>query len=356
MLILVLVLCLIVQPHHQSQSRFSHTRFLAPEPMITDVEPQQQQWQHRQNSCAETPAVAASRPKQAAPMEQQQQQQLKAVVPDMQALEGVVFPEVAQQVIQQELAGQGRKIIAVSLYGNSSKYTQGAIENAMLARRDWPGWVYQVYNGSGVPEDVLRIIEGLGGELVDMSGIGVSQGRVSSTMWRFWALLDRTATRTILRDADARITLRDKAAVEEWMQSKKPFHVMHDHPAHIWPVLAGMFGAVNGFLHPNMIRALIAPNQTAGELPKLKWLADQQWLKYKVWPHVKQHTIAHASWHCRRYGAASVRGFPTKRLSVHDFVGNRFEQQNDWRGEAVTKSGNFTCPAECRRNPDWQQC
>jgi hypothetical protein len=358
MLILMLVVCVFIQQQHQPAPACRQQKALAATPSAKDEEWEHQQWEVQwQDLLADVPAAHATRSDQAAAQPQQQSfRQYEQVVPDMQKQTGVIFPDVAQQVVQHELAGKGRKIIAVSLFGNSSKYTKGALENAVLARRDWPGWVYRVYYGSGVPADVLSLIELLGAELVDVSDRDMAQGRVSSTMWRFVALLDRTATRTIFRDADARLTRRDKAAVGEWVQSKHPFHTMHDHPAHKWPVLAGMFGVVNGLLHPHMIQELIAPNKLAGEAPRLKWFADQQWLKDKVWPHVKQHTMAHAAWHCHRYGAATVRGFPTERQSATDFVGNRYEEENDWQGETVTKSGNFTCPTECRRHPSWEQC
>jgi hypothetical protein len=84
---------------------------------------------------------------------------VKLVVPDVSSYTADVLPKVAEAVAQLEQQGQGRKVIAVSLYGKNPRYLQGAVENAMLAKRDWPGWTYRVYYGKGVPADVLRTIE-----------------------------------------------------------------------------------------------------------------------------------------------------------------------------------------------------
>lgn len=84
---------------------------------------------------------------------------LQNVVPDVTSYTSNVLPEVAKAVAQLEQQGQGRKVIAVSLYGDNPRYTLGAIANALLAKRDWAGWTYRVYHGRGVPADVLEAIQ-----------------------------------------------------------------------------------------------------------------------------------------------------------------------------------------------------
>lgn len=84
---------------------------------------------------------------------------VQVVVPDVQSYTANVLPEVAKAVAQLEQQGQGKKVIAMSLYGDNPRYTLGAIENALLAKRDWTGWTYRVYHGEGVPADVLQAIQ-----------------------------------------------------------------------------------------------------------------------------------------------------------------------------------------------------
>ena len=45
------------------------------------------------------------------------------------------------------------------------------------------------------------------------------------------------------RDLDSRITAREVAAVEEWLQSGAPLHSMRDHPAHKSSLMGGAWGA-----------------------------------------------------------------------------------------------------------------
>ena len=44
------------------------------------------------------------------------------------------------------------------------------------------------------------------------------------------------------RDLDARLGDRDQAAVQEWLQSNKAFHITRDHPEHGGPILGGAWG------------------------------------------------------------------------------------------------------------------
>lgn len=69
------------------------------------------------------------------------------------------FFEVAKAEVQLEQRGLGKKVIAVSLFGSDPRYTMGAVENALLAKRDWPGWTYRVYYGAGIPADILEAIQ-----------------------------------------------------------------------------------------------------------------------------------------------------------------------------------------------------
>lgn len=76
------------------------------------------------------------------------------------------------------------------------------------------------------------------------------QGRATSTLWRYYVSTDPTVSRFVARDIDARLSHRDKAAVDEWIDSGLYFHTMHDHVAHQPPIMGGLFGAVGGFLNP----------------------------------------------------------------------------------------------------------
>ena len=46
----------------------------------------------------------------------------------------------------------------------------------------------------------------------------------------------------IVRDTDSRLGIREKLAVDEWLDSGKKLHIMRDHPYHRVPMLGGMWG------------------------------------------------------------------------------------------------------------------
>jgi hypothetical protein len=194
-----------------------------------------------------------------------------------------------------------------------------------------------------------------------MTAQGSTQGNVSSTFWRFLALTDPSATRIICRDADARLSARDKAAVSEWMASGYLFHIMHDHPWQgIWPILSGMFGSVNGLLRPQLIQQWFQQDHDVAKKGSnnatvYKWYADQDWLTDTIWPLVKDQTLSHSSFYCGQFGEAKSQGFPTQRASAFDFVGNVYKLNNTWQGEALPPSWP-ECPQQCRRKPDWLTC
>lgn len=266
-----------------------------------------------------------------------------ALWPDLANHTANVLPDIAGQVLQLERRGLGKKVIAMSLYGANPRYVQGALENAELVQRDWRGWTLRIYYGNGVPQAALHNLTTMGVELVHVK-LREQSPRLCM-YWRFQALEDRNATRVIIRDADARLTLRDRSAVLEWENSNRLFHTMHDNRYHNVPILGGMWGAVNGLLNPRILEDWRQSGQDQG------YGNDQGWLRAVVWPLVKNNTLNHASFLCGQWGAAEWPGFPTKRLNDRDFVGNVYGPGNN-----ALITGQAECPMRCRRQADWVSC
>lgn len=267
------------------------------------------------------------------------------IVPDVSGLPGDVLPEVARQVLKG--GNHTRNIISMSLFGNNPKYVQGAIENAMLAARDWPGWTLRFYYGADVPDDVIQVLRAFGSELVKVSSN--YQSPKGCMYWRSLVIEDRTVSRFIIRDSDARLTRRDYAAVHEWMASRWLFHTMRDHKSHRELIMGGMWGAVGGLLHPRLLDSWKHGHAHGKEV----WKEDQAWLGAVVWPLVRNYTLEHASFNCHQNGAAERRGFPLKRQGSRDFIGNRYQPSDDWLGMLMDP---IECPAQCRRAPEWTSC
>jgi hypothetical protein len=131
------------------------------------------------------------------------------------------------------------KIISFSLWGDNPKYTIGAVKNAVLAKTIYPGWECYFYVSTDVPADILAQLKAEGATLI-LKG----DGNWFGLTWRFLAA-DIPGATVLVRDTDSRLNLREKVAVEEWLNSNNDFHIMRDHPFHVSRIMGGMWGARN---------------------------------------------------------------------------------------------------------------
>jgi len=132
-----------------------------------------------------------------------------------------------------------KKVISFSLYGDKPIYNIGVIRNAELAKEIFPDWEMWVYYNNTVPQTTIDSLNNLNVKLIYMSE---NKNFINST-WRFWPISDPFVDILICRDADSRLSERDKCAVDEWIKSSKTFHIIRDHPVgHWWPMNAGMWG------------------------------------------------------------------------------------------------------------------
>ena len=256
------------------------------------------------------------------------------------------FPDIAARVVELERNGKGRKVISMSLYGADPRYTMGALENALLVKRIWKGWTLRMYIGNGVPSDILAALAALG---VDMVHVTSNQKGIAGMYWRFFAIEDRTATRVLVRDCDARLSRRDYAATQEWVESGHFFHTLHDHKSHRQAILGGMWGTVVGFINPAVFQRW--REHDGADSPAYLKGSDQVWLGGNIWPHVRLYSLVHASWWCTLFKAAEWRPFPTQREGPSDIVGNVYRPPH-FTGYKI----QVECDVECRRNVNWTMC
>lgn len=202
-----------------------------------------------------------------------------------------------------------RNVIAFSLFGDAQAYRDGAVRNAIAARQLYPEWRCSFYVDEGVPPRVLDRLLQEGSKVVRVGGLPA--GRFG-TFWRFLVADDPSVDRYLIRDCDACVGPRERAAVEEWIVSKRHFHVMRDAPTHTEVMLAGMWGGVRGALSP-LQQAIIDYCRDA----PLSRTADQQFLRERVWPTVRQSVLVHDS----EFQLGDSRPFPTDLASDEPRVG-----------------------------------
>jgi len=229
--------------------------------------------------------------------------------------------------------------ISYSLWGNKEIFTIGAIRNAELAKKIYKDWQVIIYYDNTVPQNVIDKLLSLDVQLVDMTNSGIY-----GLFWRFLAIDIPDSEFIIFRDADSRLSKREKLAVDEWMKSDKVLHVMRDHPCHGIPfgathisILGGMWGIKGGIIRITPeIESFISEKED-------HYGIDQTFLMsvYKKFEHSK---TVHDEFFDKK-------PFPIKRKKFH-FVGERIDENemplgDDWMHIKIYYKENY--PSLSRR-------
>lgn len=206
------------------------------------------------------------------------------------------------------------RLVSMSLYGNASMYSLGAVANAKLLPEIYPGWKMRIYCDRTMD---TRELESLGCEIKKMS----ASRQHSGMFWRFFPAWEKGIERVIFRDADSRFNVRESAAVKAWENSGKIAHCMHDHKHHRGlPISGGMWGIKAGYLFDYLLKEIVDMSNH----PQ-KRVIDMRYLAKNIHPLIEKSLLRHSSvklkWpNCR---------FP-KHPEFNGFVG----QQHDSNGES----------------------
>ena len=203
-------------------------------------------------------------------------------------------------------------VLCFGLWGDKEKYTFNAVLNAKLTPSIYPGWVARFYCDDTVPTYVLDSLKDYGAQIVLVAR---DPRPHLSLLWRFIASDDPSIGYFACRDCDSVINIREKAAVDEWLASGKPFHVMRDHVEHAELIMAGMWGGRAGLL-PDLSRAAVDYYEQHNT--RDRWI-DQDFLRELVWPAIKNHTLVHDDFYTM---GGEVRTFPSHAtLPLGEHVG-----------------------------------
>jgi tetratricopeptide (TPR) repeat protein len=202
-------------------------------------------------------------------------------------------------------------IIAYSLWGEDARYIDTLTRNVRLARELYPNWSCRIYHDDTVPADALSALQTGGAELIAVNDRHVAK---EGLLWRFLVAGDPQVKRYLVRDADSLLTVRERVAVDDWLASGKPFHLMRDWYSHTDLMLAGMWGAVGGRL--TGIKSLMEAHVAGVSVPNRQ--IDQQFLASTVWPSTRNHTLIHDD----LFGVLGALPFPPfGRLPKRQHVG-----------------------------------
>jgi hypothetical protein len=226
--------------------------------------------------------------------------------------------KIVEKLANIKYVDQKKKVISYSLWGEKLIYTIGAIYNAKDAAQMYPDFECWFYiHEETVPKNIVQ-------ELAKLANVKIifktgDLTTVKPMMWRFLAIDDPEVEVMMSRDTDTRFTHREKLAVDEWLNSDAPFHIMRDHPHHVFPILGGMFGTRK---IPEIIswkREMDRVLQTGTHQ------YDQTFLKDTIYEIIKEKAMIHANFHRIE---SNCRYFPTEYDPTFRFVGEYVNYDN----------------------------
>ena len=130
------------------------------------------------------------------------------------------------------------KYLSFVVYGADSKYREGALANAQAIAEVYPGWKGIFYVDEESCRDLVRPIEEAGSQV-----LLINKERFTNMVFaRFLPIWELSKGIILFRDIDSLISIPERKAVEDWLQTGLPFHWMRDHPRHTGTVMWGMWG------------------------------------------------------------------------------------------------------------------
>ncbi|XP_053210246.1 uncharacterized protein LOC128394036, partial [Panonychus citri] len=219
-----------------------------------------------------------------------------------------------------------KKVISISLYGYADLYLRNSIKVIHNYKKLLPDWICRFYVGSDVSPLLINRLIHEGAEVIivyqnqpngdkDKSKIPSFHGM----FWRFFVSEDENVDRYLVRDSDSLPIQREIDSINSWISEAKMFHVMRDHFEHATEILGGLWGGIVNLNQFNLsslyeISLIDGYDQLDGI-----WI-DQYFLRYYVWPIVRENMTCHVSYRWWGVDSTGCKDFPTQRIG-NQFVG-----------------------------------
>jgi hypothetical protein len=191
-----------------------------------------------------------------------------------------------------------KQAISFSLYGSDLRYSVGAIKNAIIAQEILDEEYDLIFFvGQSVPSWVISTLRLFPNVQIIQTDAPEDH---TAKLWRFLACeLDYDFV--AFRDADARLSLREINAHEEFLDSGLDAHIMKDHPiGHNYPINAGMF-TVRSALFKD-IRTLIESAEISDY-----YTQDQDFLRNLIYPRIQFSCFVHDEFYDTGVEGKSIR-------------------------------------------------
>ena len=165
-----------------------------------------------------------------------------------------------------------KKILSFSLWGNIRLYCIGAIKNAILAKKYFPGWICRFYYDKSVPECILDYLHSCDNTelvLIDIQSGGkvYKDNGQYGMLWRYYPFNDDDVEIWAARDIDSRISPYEKQVLDTFLQSNNVIHGIRDEGE---PFARGGTLSFKNFNHGKDTRFVIEKNGNTKKLDILE--------------------------------------------------------------------------------------
>jgi hypothetical protein len=189
------------------------------------------------------------------------------------------------------------KVFSFCIYGTERNYYDGLLENINLIREHFPDFEIYIYKGicdpSWVFDDTLTIIE-------------TGKDGAINMLYRYLPI--KFADIGFVRDADSRVTPRDRWCIHQFLKSDKAYHIIRDHYFHKSPIMGGIFG------WKSIVDIELDLEKT------IVYSEDMKYLENILYPIVKSNSLVHSCIY--GYLGEHVEIIAIPHSDQYDFVGN----------------------------------
>jgi hypothetical protein len=197
-----------------------------------------------------------------------------------------------------------KKIISFSLYQDTrfvdvpaedNYYNYGVLCNIELAKIIYPDWVCRIYCGNSVPIEIKeKILSYDNAELILMQ----ENEELNYRMWRFLPIDENDVSVMLCRDADSRLSYREKILVDIFLDSDFLVHSVRDNLNHN-DLMAGMWGMKKNN-RVNMKELCLEYKKREGQELQVV-TADQDFLREKINKIYEDSILTHCSYYLNNF-------------------------------------------------------
>lgn len=180
--------------------------------------------------------------------------------------------------------------------------------NVEIAQIIYPDWICRIYYGKSVSSEIIKELSIYNNvELVFMEE---GEEFIFPMMWRFLAIDDDDVEVMISRDADARLSYREKHCVDIFTESDFLLHSIRDNPSHN-NIMGGMWGIKKN----SRVKIFELMENWKGHY----YDSDQKFLREKLVPIFSDSYLIHCS--------TLLKTFPIEKNNEY-FVGGWWDENN----------------------------